>query len=93
MFFLKKNSHFRYFCDFYGYSSKPTHIILQTGIYHAPIIIKKFCPKGHNHDNYYYNVMPFWLKNASATYHRLVDVVFSKQIGLNLEVSIKVLVH
>ncbi|MCI80834.1 gag-pol polyprotein, partial [Trifolium medium] len=38
--------------------------------------------------NYFYNVMPFGLKNAGATYQRLMDRVFSKQIGKNLEVYI-----
>ncbi|GKB95740.1 reverse transcriptase domain-containing protein, partial [Tanacetum coccineum] len=32
-----------------------------------------------------YGKMPFSLKNAGATYQRLVDKVFSKQIGRNLE--------
>ena len=30
---------------------------------------------------YYYKVMPFDLKNTRATYHRLVNQMFSKQIG------------
>ncbi|GAU40547.1 hypothetical protein TSUD_367500 [Trifolium subterraneum] len=38
--------------------------------------------------NYFYNVMPFGLKNAGATYQRLMDRVFVKQIGKNLEVYI-----
>jgi hypothetical protein len=38
--------------------------------------------------NYFYNVMPFGLKNAGATYQRLMDRVFSEQIGKNLEVYI-----
>ena len=41
-----------------------------------------------NHGNYYYNVMPFGLKSACATYQRLTYIVFSKQIGNNLEVHI-----
>lgn len=41
-----------------------------------------------NHDNYYYNFMPFRIKNVGATYHRLTDAIFSKQIGRNLEVYI-----
>ncbi|CAL1371160.1 unnamed protein product [Linum trigynum] len=35
--------------------------------------------------NYHYKVMPFGLKNVGATYHRMVDRVFSCQIGRNLE--------
>jgi ribonuclease HI len=38
--------------------------------------------------NYFYKVMPFGLKNAGATYQRLMDRVFAKQIGKNLEVYI-----
>ena len=38
--------------------------------------------KGH----YCYKVMPFGLKNAGATYQRLVNKMFSKQIGKNMEV-------
>ncbi|GKB09538.1 reverse transcriptase domain-containing protein [Tanacetum coccineum] len=34
---------------------------------------------------YCYRKMPFGLKNARATYQRLVDKVFDKQIGRNLE--------
>lgn len=41
-----------------------------------------------NHVNYYYNVMHFRLKNTNAAYQRLMDVVFSKYIGCNLEVYI-----
>ena len=32
--------------------------------------------------------MPFELKNARATYQRLVNQMFSKQIGWNLEVYV-----
>ena len=35
---------------------------------------------------YCYKVMPFRLKNAGATYQRLVNKMFSKQIGRNMEV-------
>ena len=37
---------------------------------------------------YYYKVMPFGLKNARATYQRLVNRMFSKQIGRNMEVYV-----
>ena len=35
---------------------------------------------------YCYQVMPFGLKNASATYQRLVNKVFADKIGLSMEV-------
>ena len=35
-----------------------------------------------------YRVMPFVLKNAGATYQRLVNQMFSKQIGQNMEVYV-----
>ncbi|PKA66234.1 RNA-directed DNA polymerase like [Apostasia shenzhenica] len=34
---------------------------------------------------YCYNVMPFGLKNAGATYQRMIDAVFKDQRGINLE--------
>ena len=37
---------------------------------------------------YYYKVMPFELKNAWATYQRLVNKMFNKQIGRNMEVYV-----
>ena len=37
---------------------------------------------------YYYRVMPFGLKNAGATYQRLVNRMFQKQIGASMEVYI-----
>ena len=37
---------------------------------------------------YCYKVMPFGLKNAGATYQRLVNKMFSKQIGRNKEVYV-----
>ena len=37
---------------------------------------------------YYYKVMPFGLKNAGATYQRLVNKMFSKQFGRNIEVYV-----
>lgn len=38
--------------------------------------------------NYHYIVMPFSLKNAGVTYQRLMDWVFTNQIGKNPEVYI-----
>ena len=37
---------------------------------------------------YCYNVMPFGLKNAGATYQRLVNKMFEEQIGKSMEVYI-----
>ena len=37
---------------------------------------------------YNYRVMPFGLKNAGATYQRLVNQMFKKQIGRNVEVYV-----
>ena len=37
---------------------------------------------------YFYRVMPFGLKNAGATYQRLVNRMFQKQIGTTMEVYI-----
>ena len=37
---------------------------------------------------YCYHVMPFGLKNAGATYQRLVNRMFQKQIGASMEVYI-----
>ena len=37
---------------------------------------------------YCYRVMPFGLKNAGATYQRLVNKIFQKQIGASMEVYI-----
>ena len=36
--------------------------------------------------NYYYNVMPFGLKNAGATYHWMMNKVFCNEIRDMLEV-------
>lgn len=37
---------------------------------------------------YCYQVMPFGLKNAKETYQRLMNLMFKKQIGRNMEVFI-----
>ncbi|KAB2597290.1 hypothetical protein D8674_000210 [Pyrus ussuriensis x Pyrus communis] len=37
---------------------------------------------------YYYKVMPFGLKNAGATYQRLVNSMFAEQIGKSMEVYV-----
>ena len=37
---------------------------------------------------YCYRVMPFGLQNAGATYQRMVNKVFEKQIGRNMEAYI-----
>lgn len=37
---------------------------------------------------YCYKVMPFGLKNAGATYQRLVNKMFAEQLGLTMEVYI-----
>ncbi|XP_068475223.1 uncharacterized protein [Phaseolus vulgaris] len=39
-------------------------------------------------DNFFYEVMPFGLKNAGATYQRLMDHVFHDMIGRNVEVYV-----
>ena len=41
-----------------------------------------------NDANYFYRVMPFGLKNARATYQRLMDKVFSHLIGHYVEVYV-----
>ena len=40
------------------------------------------------HGLYYYNVMPFGLKNARATYQRLVTKIFRPLMGKTMEVYI-----
>ena len=37
---------------------------------------------------YYYRVMSFGLKNVGATYQRLVNQIFNKQIGRNMEIYV-----
>lgn len=39
-------------------------------------------------ETYCYQVMPFSLKNAGATYQRFVNLMFLKQIGHNVEVYV-----
>ena len=39
-------------------------------------------------DLYCYSVMPFGLKNAGATYQRLVNKMFKQQIGWNMKVYV-----
>ena len=41
-----------------------------------------------SHGLYYYRVWPFGLKNARATYQRLVNQMFCRQIRRNMEVYI-----
>ncbi|GKC43055.1 reverse transcriptase domain-containing protein [Tanacetum coccineum] len=45
-----------------------------------------------NQGIFYYTKMPFGLRNARATYQRLVDKTFHEQIGRNLEVYVDDLV-
>ncbi|GMH25592.1 hypothetical protein Nepgr_027435 [Nepenthes gracilis] len=55
----------------------------------------KMCPEDEEHTSfmtdqgtYCYKVMPFGLKNAGATYQRLVNKMFEDQIGRNVEVYV-----
>ncbi|GKA20339.1 hypothetical protein Tco_0700328 [Tanacetum coccineum] len=45
-----------------------------------------------SHGVYCYTKMPFGLKNAGATYQRLVDKAFDSQVGRNIEVYVDDLV-
>nr|GEZ46790.1 reverse transcriptase domain-containing protein [Tanacetum cinerariifolium] len=45
-----------------------------------------------SHGIFYYSNIPFGLKNVEATYQRLVDKAFQKQIGRNMEVYVDDLV-
>ena len=38
--------------------------------------------------NYHYKVMPFDLKNAGATYQRMMTRMFEPQLGKNIEIYI-----
>ena len=38
--------------------------------------------------NYHYKVMPFGLKNARATYQRMMTRMFESQLGKNIEIYI-----
>ena len=38
--------------------------------------------------NYHYKVMPFGLKNAGATYKRMITKMFEPQLGKNIEIYI-----
>ena len=38
--------------------------------------------------NYHYKVMPFGLKNAGATYQRMMTRMFESQLGKNIEIYI-----
>ena len=38
--------------------------------------------------NYHYKVMPFGLKNAGATYQRMITRMFEPQLGKNIEIYI-----
>ncbi|GKA14774.1 reverse transcriptase domain-containing protein [Tanacetum coccineum] len=42
-----------------------------------------------SHAVYCYTKMPFSLKNADATYQRLVDKAFDNQVGRNIEVAVE----
>lgn len=41
-----------------------------------------------NHGNYYYNDIPFKIKNVGTTYQRLIDAMLSKKIWKKLEAYI-----
>ena len=41
-----------------------------------------------DHGLYYYKVMSFGLKNARATYQRLVNMMFKEQIGKTIKVYV-----
>ena len=41
-----------------------------------------------NEGTYYYKAMPFGLRNAGATYQRVMNALFKEQIGKNMEVYV-----
>lgn len=41
-----------------------------------------------NDNNYHYEIMPFYVKNASAIYQKLMDKIFKGLIRKNIEVYI-----
>jgi len=41
-----------------------------------------------NSNNFYYEVMPFGLKNVGATYVRLMDYIFKDMLGRNVDVCV-----
>jgi len=41
-----------------------------------------------DYDNYYYEVIPFDLKNVGATYQRLMDQIFKGMLNQNAEVYV-----
>ena len=66
------------FMDAYsGYNQIPMHVPDQE---HNSFITDRIL--------YYYKVMPFGLKNAGATYRRLVNMMFKEQIGKKIEVYV-----
>lgn len=54
----------------------------QIRMYHFDAEKTMFMTEGAN---YYYEVMPFGLKNAGATYQRLMDKILADQMGRNVE--------
>ena len=51
-------------------------------------LIKRRHPLSQAKDFFYYKVMPFELKNAGATYQRLMNKMFAHQIGRNVQVYV-----
>jgi len=40
-------------------------------------------------DNFYYEVMPFGLKNVGVTYQRLMDYIFKRMLDQNVGVYVE----